>query len=232
MLGAAGLLVVVAVGVAVLAATRDGGPREWSYRDGVPVASDGHELWGRGRLAVEVPEGWTLRGFDCVDDPPGEVSFGATEPSPDCSELNGNVEAGSLAIVPWESLDPRDLRNRDIHGLEVRASEVTCDTARCEIRYGSPASGVGFEVNVAADQRATLSDIVDSTRTLPDGFVAVPYVAPGTALADATRILESEGFVVEVVGSQGVQPSVGDLTPHPGSIVRAGDTLRVSVSQG
>ncbi len=192
------------------------------------------QLVGMSGIAILVPNEWvTLQLPGCTTPDTGYVYF-VSDTVMSCPYGDpGNENAEVVPSVGIGAVD-QEMVFTDQHesdGLVIEQTDLTCSHEYCERTYA--ANGVAFKVRspVDVEEQSVIDQIGSSVRTIPDSFVAVPHVVPGTTVEDGLAILATSGLDGKPSGDYTPhQSAVLSLDPAPGSVVDSGSSVNLEVS--
>lgn len=189
---------------------------------------------GFGDVIVSVPEGWVTQQPVCVSTTDPYVFF-TSNAIYNCPNLPGDptvvfnlasVQLGSLADTKVDMVSLP--YHGDQFGLEVSHGEMECQQGVCEEVFAAD----GVAVIVRAPQieaEELITSIGGSIRPIPEGRASVPFIEPGTPVAEGQAALQSAGF--EVATTPGEPTSlVLAVHPDPGSVLQEGTRVTLEVS--
>lgn len=241
LVGAAAVMGVVLVGVAVFAepderANRD--PASPHVEPKPPTAAPGMRLVGLGRLAVEVPQDWVVAESGCARD------TGVVFRYPDIvRKANELSPCDSFPVgQPWASwsqqLEVNDLRVSQSsfhHGPPEFCGPVPKKTRalrQSDLLFWSSAHDTFFQVVTGGHQaEETVLAIRHSIQVIPQGYASVPFIELGTSDAEAAAMLEQSGLEAGLPEVDWPHYVIS-TEPDAGSVVPVGSTVRLIPGDG
>jgi hypothetical protein len=201
-----------------------------------PSVPSAMKLVGMRRAVVAVPDSWGTEKTKCGQPTSDTIYFDPD--GRDCFVDQAGIS--SLLILDQDSTAGRQLASQvtteaEINGISVLRGPPECgDTDLCDQPYGEIVVIPEQRVVFAIPAKGEGAEVLDSLQLLPEGYTTVPYIALGTELQEAERLIQDAGLVVEVQA-----PENGDAiirvtfaSPQAGIAYSVGGTVTLDVEVG
>ncbi len=208
---------------------------------GLAIPAAGTRLVGMGRVAVAVPTSWALNAATCNAPFTDTTYFAFPQQCIGPARPVSSVDITSRPSFetntePSGALKPAG----SVAGHRVVADSVTCPVGldeSCWQAFGIPDLHAYFTVTIPTWVKGgavtRINAIRNSLTVLPSKQAAVPFVTPGSSVAEVRAALESAGFTVVIhprtCPVAGTCRSPMGTSPAAGLVVPAGSTVAIHV---